>query len=227
MSELGSITSRCSGKWVHAHPQRHEDRTRESGAADAASSPGVAPCLSAVCVELWDWFKRARGVVGLMQARRRTIKPRAPCFPARNGAWGRGRERRKSSLSELHQKEIKITFTAWRETINRSQKNYHGARGILLLDHPLFSRVELFFEGFKGCHVIRILQPLIAHTFQHTLVNVFDFSCVLSVSCCLDSHGIRRHTRCCFNCLIEFVKPWGLGKDLVIPHCEIPAEIRK
>ena len=37
----------------------------------------------------------------------------------------------------LDQKEIKITFTAWRETINRFQKNYHEARGILLLDHPL------------------------------------------------------------------------------------------
>ena len=40
-------------------------------------------------------FERgARGVVGLLLALRlRTIKPRAPCFPARNGAWVRGRTR--------------------------------------------------------------------------------------------------------------------------------------
>ena len=37
----------------------------------------------------------------------------------------------------LGQKEVKIAFTVWRETINRFQKKYHEARRILLLDHPL------------------------------------------------------------------------------------------
>ena len=37
-----------------------------------ASSPGVAPCLSAVRVGLWDCCRRLL-----------TITPRAPCFPAR------------------------------------------------------------------------------------------------------------------------------------------------
>ena len=42
------------------------------------------------------------------------------------------------------QKEIKITFTAWRETINIFQIRYHGTRRILLLDHPLLERLNNF-----------------------------------------------------------------------------------
>ena len=55
--------------------------------------------------------------------------------------------------------EIKIIFTAWRETINSFQKGYYGARGILLLHHSLTAAKETSTFGFlKSAHGMRRFQ---------------------------------------------------------------------
>ena len=52
----------------------------------------------------------------------------------------------------LDQKEMKITaLTAWRETINIFQKYYHGARGILFLDHLL--QLRTCFRHCTACEL--------------------------------------------------------------------------
>ena len=54
---------------------------------DAASSPGIAPCLSVVRVGLWDCCMREDEP----SSPALPVFPLATCFPARNSAWGQGR----------------------------------------------------------------------------------------------------------------------------------------
>ena len=77
--------------------------------------------------------------------------------------------------------EIKITFTAWRETINRFQKRYHSAREILLLDHPLLhlytacnnTEVQVDYSTVTS-HVLNFLSFILPFHFRINQALMFD-----------------------------------------------------
>ena len=127
-----------------------------------ASSPGVSPCLSAVRVGLWDCCRREDAF------RLLTIKPRAPCFPARNDAWGRGRR----APVACYQAHV-FALSSVRCTIFAHQL-VHVAF-LTRFSSSLFSGPAVEYNG-QTCQGVPTAPPILGQHTNEILLDLLEYS---------------------------------------------------